>query len=181
MPLKSPKRLYKLTDDLRLRLKEPLGKLFNDEKILSEEFIDIIRDCKLLVSVGDRSTERLISMGIIPKIQIVDGKEQRIKRPLPQGEYKLIKCFNPAGYISSSSIISYKRALKGKKPVRILVDGEEDLLTLLALYFSPKGSVVIYGQPNKGMVIVKVDLKIQRMSLSFLKRMGLKLKDEDKS
>jgi uncharacterized protein (UPF0218 family) len=48
-------------------------------------------------------------------------------------------------------------ALAAKKPARILVDGEEDLLGLAVLAFAPDGSVMFYGQPGEGMVAVRID------------------------
>jgi uncharacterized protein (UPF0218 family) len=35
------------------------------------------------------------------------------------------------------------------------VDGEEDLLTLIAILYVPEDSFVIYGQPYEGIVVVK--------------------------
>jgi uncharacterized protein (UPF0218 family) len=35
------------------------------------------------------------------------------------------------------------------------VEGEEDLLTIVAVLYAPDGSFVVYGQPNEGIVVVK--------------------------
>ncbi|MDI6805914.1 MAG: DUF359 domain-containing protein, partial [Candidatus Bathyarchaeia archaeon] len=37
-----------------------------------------------------------------------------------------------------------------------IVDGEEDLLTLIAVLYAPQNSFVVYGQPYEGIVVVKV-------------------------
>ena len=38
----------------------------------------------------------------------------------------------------------------------IIVEGEEDLLTLPVIKFAPLGALVVYGQPYVGMVLVMV-------------------------
>ena len=43
--------------------------------------------------------------------------------------------------------------------MQVLVEGEEDLLTLVAVLEAPEGSLVVYGQPHDGVVAVKADKK----------------------
>jgi uncharacterized protein (UPF0218 family) len=43
-----------------------------------------------------------------------------------------------------------------KSPVRIFVNGEEDLLVLPVCIHAPDNAVVMYGQPHEGLVIVKI-------------------------
>ena len=38
----------------------------------------------------------------------------------------------------------------------MLVDGEEDLLVLPVCLFAPENSVVMYGQPNEGLVVAEI-------------------------
>jgi GTP-dependent dephospho-CoA kinase len=52
--------------------------------------------------------------------------------------------------------------LKAPFPVRVFVYGEEDMLALPLFIMVPDGSVVLYGQPLEGMVIVKVNEDIRR-------------------
>ena len=40
--------------------------------------------------------------------------------------------------------------------IHIVVDGEEDLLALIAVLYAPENSIVVYGQPYTGVVIIKV-------------------------
>jgi len=40
--------------------------------------------------------------------------------------------------------------------VRIFVRGEEDLAALPAILLAPEGSVVLYGQPDEGVVFVSI-------------------------
>jgi hypothetical protein len=48
-----------------------------------------------------------------------------------------------------------KRGILGGSDL-IEVDGEEDLLAIVAVQTSPIGSLVVYGQPNVGIVLVRV-------------------------
>ena len=55
-----------------------------------------------------------------------------------------------------------------EESVRITVDGEEDLLVIPACIYAPDKSVVLYGQPNEGMVIVPVTSEIRNKTKSIL-------------
>ncbi|GIU72891.1 MAG: hypothetical protein KatS3mg003_2370 [Candidatus Nitrosocaldaceae archaeon] len=136
-------------------LKKPAGILIRDEAITKDKIKEHITD--LIISIGDATTERLIKMDIIPDIQIVDGKERRITRE-PSGAYKhQVRCKNPAGSITYDAVKAFKDALNYNEPVRILVEGEEDLFGLVALAYAPNNSVIFYGQPLEGMVILYVN------------------------
>ena len=54
------------------------------------------------------------------------------------------------------AIDAIQRALAKGVHTHIVVDGEEDLLTLIAVLYAPENSFVIYGQPHSGIVVVKV-------------------------
>jgi uncharacterized protein (UPF0218 family) len=58
-------------------------------------------------------------------------------------------------------------ALKSKKNARIYVHGEEDMAALYAIARA-KGKIVLYGQPKKGIVAVKVGIKEQTKAESLL-------------
>jgi hypothetical protein len=46
-----------------------------------------------------------------------------------------------------------------RKKSRIVVNGEEDLLVIPAVLLAKNGSAVVYGQPGRGMVLIKVTEK----------------------
>ena len=54
----------------------------------------------------------------------------------------------------------------------ILVDGEEDLLALPAIFLAPINSLVLYGQPNQGFVLVKITDTVRLIAMKILKEMG---------
>ena len=57
-------------------------------------------------------------------------------------------------------------------PVRIIVQGEEDLLVLPVVLFAPANSVVLYGQPNEGLVIVKISEGIRNKVKAIMNSMS---------
>ena len=53
-------------------------------------------------------------------------------------------------------------------PVRLSVNGEEDLLVLPVCIHAPDNAIVMYGQPNEGLVIVKITPEIRNKTQSLL-------------
>lgn len=147
-----------LPEKLRNELKKPLGSLIKDSEITRDIFIKNIGKDSFLITVGDATTEKAIKFGITPSLQIVDSLEKRQKRKLPGGLVKTyLSCNNPPAEISDDSIKKIKQAFLVEKPTRIVVNGEEDLLVLPTILFAPDESVVMYGQPDEGLVILKVN------------------------
>ena len=52
--------------------------------------------------------------------------------------------------------------------VRIIVDGEEDLLVLPVCARAKDGFTVLYGQPNEGIIVVRADLTSRNKAKSLL-------------
>ena len=158
-----------LPENLRNELKIPLGKLISDSSFEKEDYIRRVYSEKIVITVGDATSELLIGMGLIPLLHIVDGQEKREKRSPPLANLTNIELTvkNNPGEISSESFDLIKNIFEQKPPIRLLVDGEEDLLVLPVCLFAPENSVVMYGQPNEGLVIVditdEVRAKVQKI------------------
>jgi GTP-dependent dephospho-CoA kinase len=151
---------HSLPEQLRPVLGKPLGALFTASELKGERFGDLIRDSRFVISVGDRVTETLGSLGRTPDVQVVDGKENRKGREPPDVPFaRLIKVSNPPGTLTDEAIEGVRRAFEGMKPVRILVDGEEDLMAIPVIALAPVSAVVFYGQPGEGIVAVRSDAK----------------------
>jgi uncharacterized protein (UPF0218 family) len=84
---------------------------------------------------------------------------------------KLFHVKNPQGTITEEAITAIKEALESDDRVHIIADGEEDLLTLVAVLYSPENSLVVYGQPHKGIVVVKVTSEKKAEAAEILKAM----------
>ena len=152
-----------LPNDLRDQLKNPLGNLIKDNDIDKENIIKEISAESVLITVGDRTTENMLQLGLKPQIQIIDGLEKRNQRvvPIDDAVNTNLSCRNPPGEITEESIQVIQKAFSSESPVRITVDGEEDLLVLPVCIFAPENSVVMYGQPNEGLVVVNITPEIQ--------------------
>ena len=148
-----------LSDNLREQLKTPLGQLIAEDKTSKENILKLIPSNSFIITVGDATTEKMLNYEITPALQIVDGIEKREKREIPKIN-KIeteLECDNPAGEITEQSIETIKNALQSKPPIRITVKGEEDLLVIPVCQYAQNNSVVLYGQPNEGLVLVTIN------------------------
>lgn len=165
---------YVLNPKLRRRLKRPLGRLFPGVDVRGEEFLALAAGSPFVVTVGDRVTETLQeTTGRSPDVFVVDGMERRSAREIPRiAHASTQKAKNPAGRITKAALSAMKRAFAGQKPAMVIIEGEEDLLTIPAVIDAPLGAVVFYGQPLKGVVAVKVDEKSKARAREILKLMS---------
>jgi hypothetical protein len=90
---------------------------------------------------------------------------------LDHDSYKTIEVKNPAGTLTKELIDQIRASLNSDGRVKIIVDGEEDLATLPAILYAPLGSVVVYGQPNEGSVLVDVTPEMKTRIDEFMKQM----------
>lgn len=151
---------YILTPELRRKLKKPLGTLirgsFNETM---KKFKDIVQEEKptSIISVGDTVSKNLDKNKIFPLLSIIDNKVMRKNvQPTQLAVEKSVYVKNPQGTITDEAIAAVQEVFNENHRAKIVVDGEEDLLTLLAILYAPEKSFVIYGQPYEGIVVVKV-------------------------
>ncbi|AKB19509.1 hypothetical protein MSWHS_2646 [Methanosarcina sp. WWM596] len=144
-------------------MKRPLGTLYRGKgRDTVEKFIEKLANPTKLISVGDVTTFHLLEAGIIPDICIVDNRTKR--KPVSSDVsarnrdkvYEEVSVDNPAGIITDELIKTLCEAFASEKFLRIFVRGEEDLATLPVILMAPLGSVVLYGQPDEGVVFVEV-------------------------
>ena len=157
-------------DDLQ-ELKKPFGTLILDRDVTPDRIRKIVSGAKKIVTVGDATTERLVSFGIIPDIAVIDFRERRVstgrKIDYPAKEFG---CANPSGTISKGAMEILKTAVKEDSRTRVTVDGEEDMLALPLFYMLPIGSVALYGQPLEGIVAVRITKAKQKEALALIDR-----------
>lgn len=160
----------KLPDSLRDQLKIPMGDLIPENQVNKSNIQKQIPKNSYLITVGDRTTEKMIAFGLIPSLQIIDNQEKRIKREPTKNDntYTELVCDNPAAEITPQSIDVIKKAFVSKTPVRLTVTGEEDLLVIPVCIYAPENSLVMYGQPNEGLVIVKITPEIRNKTQQLL-------------
>jgi uncharacterized protein (UPF0218 family) len=164
-----------LTPEMRRTLKQPLGTLVRGS------FVDTMKRLKKMaeqenptsiISVGDTVSKNLMKNGFSPKLYIVDNKcMRRSTKPLRLPVDRTVYITNPPGTITDEAEKAVEAALKGSEHVKIVVKGEEDLLTLVAIAYASEDSYVVYGQPHEGIVVVKVSPQKKTEITSILKSM----------
>jgi uncharacterized protein (UPF0218 family) len=111
-----------------------------------------------IISVGDVVTQNMTKHNIPIHVIIVDNKVMREPiKPIEVAARQTVKVKNPPGELTPETWGTIGKAIKRKTQTLVLVEGEEDLLTLVAVLSAPQNSIVIYGQPHEGIVIVKVN------------------------
>ncbi len=152
-------------------LKRPFGTLVVEKEINKSKIILMLDSATKIITVGDATTERIVSFGITPDIAVIDGVERRSVRDRSINyRAKEMFCTNPAGMISDEAIEVLQKALEASTPIRIKVQGEEDLLALPLFAMAPKGSVVLYGQPLEGMVLVNINEEKQSQAKELMNK-----------
>ncbi|MEJ5326757.1 MAG: DUF359 domain-containing protein [Candidatus Bathyarchaeia archaeon] len=165
---------YTITSELRAKLKEPFGTLIRgsfDETI--NKLNEILKTEKppVLVSVGDMVSRNLHEHLIPTQLFITDNKSMRKRIKPRMFAAKLFHVKNPPGTITEEAKAAVRSALESGETAQIIVDGEEDLLTLIAVLYAPENSLVIYGQPSEGIVAVKVTSGKKKEATEILKAM----------
>lgn len=173
--------VYSLPTKLRRRLKKPLGELIRGSYNETMEKLKLLLKRErppCVVSVGDVVSRNLIEKSIRPKLLIVDNRVMRSNiepARLDVDEEKRVK--NPPGTITLEALNTIHEAFKTTRTVKIVVDGEEDLLALPAIQYAPENSIIVYGQPREGLVVVKATMQKKAEVAEILEEMRVCAKD----
>ncbi len=152
---------FVLTPELRASLKEPLGELIRGE--IPRPYLrikDELERAPFIITVGDVVTENVLRLGIKPSVAIYDHRtKRRDYDPDIEADAVLMTVRNPPGTITKALLNAIRKgfglARRGRR-VYISVNGEEDLAAIPAVLYAPVGSVVLYGQPDEGVVLIRV-------------------------
>lgn len=131
----------------------------NASKVL--EIIESKKPPKIIV-VGDFTLKALLDAGFAPDLGIFDRLTRRLPCEFPELEAETVR--NPAGEITDEAICAIKKALsrKNHRKTMLSVEGEEDLLALPAIAIAPRGSLIIYGMPERGMMVVTANSTVKK-------------------
>ncbi len=160
-----------LPETLRSTLTKPIGTIIPDKELISVPVKNTT-----IISVGDTTTETLLSQGIIPTLAIIDFQARRQafdwKKDLWDtltNNREILYFVSGPGFIHTTVMDAIDHWSKQPKSTLFIIDGEEDLLVLPAILYAPVGSVVYYGQPaspaggpHQGIVQVIVTIKIKQ-------------------
>ena len=161
----------RLTPEVELLVRQPLGILIQGEIPQPYEILALSLGDAPIIAVGDVVTQNLENLGIIPILSILDGKTKRSclddSDARRRGADFIIS--NPQGTITKElwdAIVSCDFQYR-----KIFIDGEEDLATLHAILHAPMGSIVVYGQPDEGIVVVHVTNEKKNEIKSIIQKM----------
>ncbi|MFW9912214.1 MAG: DUF359 domain-containing protein [Candidatus Thorarchaeota archaeon] len=171
---REPPRKLDLTH--RGELKAPKGNLYhkNDgppQKRVVERIIE--ENPKCVVAVGDVTVATLIEEGYIPDVSIVDGITKRGKFEGTFSGEREYMFYNPAAVLYPEAWSTIDTAIRDKKRSLIVVDGEEDLMGFPGVLLAPNGSIMLYGQPDAGIVWVPVHKENKSLARSLLNKMPI--------
>ncbi len=159
-----------LPDTMRSEMRRQFGILYHgDGKKTIEKILHDIGSPANLITVGDISTFNVLQCDTIPNISIIDEKTHRkptdsnIIKGIRYYTFKMMYVNNPSGCVTSELVCAISEAISINEPVQIMVNGEEDLAALPAILLAPTSSVVIYGLPDEGAIVVTVtpDIKVR--------------------
>ncbi len=163
-----------MNETLRARLAKPFGEVLDFNDVAGR-----IRSARpsLLAAVGDQTIMHLLDAGLTPDIGIFDLLCQRKEVP-PEWKKKLeaaarreggaVRAFNAPGTVNALMEDSVRDCL-GIGSGWVEINGEDDLASLVVMAYARIGSVLLYGQPNAGMVWVEIDEKKQKEARELLK------------
>jgi uncharacterized protein (UPF0218 family) len=166
---------YSATPELRAKLKEPFGMLIRGTFSETMSKLEIVVEREKppkIISVGDTVSRNLHEHRMNPQLSITDNKCMR-KRIQPRifPKKSVIHVKNPPGTITEEAKTAIQEALESDRQVHIIVDGEEDLLALIAVLYAPEESLVVYGQPHEGIVVVKATPEKKAEAVEILEAM----------
>jgi uncharacterized protein (UPF0218 family)/phosphopantetheine adenylyltransferase len=126
-----------------------------------------------VITVGDVTTATILEEGYTPQVMIVDGITKRgsFEKRFSAGAEFLI--YNPAAAIYPEAWSTIATAINNDQPTLVKVDGEEDLLGFPAVLLAPEGSVMLYGQPDIGIVWVPVNRENQKLARELLEQIAI--------
>ena len=164
--------MKKLTDELRKQLGKPFGELVEADAALAKA----AGRKGLLVTIGDACSRMFIEKNVKPDVIIYDLKikrqavEEDTKGILEGLEGKCVRAVNEPGTITPQLESVVKLALNGKAK-KIFVEGEEDLAALVVMMHADDGTLMAYGQPDEGLVLIESSEKMRNKARAVYRKM----------
>jgi len=160
---------------MRSELKTPLGELYRGEpnETAARLKLRLKETPAFFAVVGDFVSANVLTAGMTPQIVVVDNRTLRLQvKPVKHGMEE-VRVRNDPATINAEAWRVLREAVTLKRRVAVVVEGEEDLLVLPLLAEMPLGSVIAYGQPHEGLVVVTVSKERRDWARGFLNRMEM--------
>ena len=160
---------YHVSEKLRFLLQQPQGKLIKQNIV--KKIKNIVKNNKpfKIALVGDFITNFFIEKSLPFNYATVDFKVQRQTYPQLIRAKISTTARNPAGQITASVSQKIFKLTKKRSLGLIRILGEEDLTVIPFILSLPLTSLVIYGQPGNGCVVVAVDENAKKKFVNYLK------------
>jgi uncharacterized protein (UPF0218 family) len=158
----------------RQDLKVPLGVLLRADVHVNVEALGRLLEADkppMWATVGDYVTSHILEAGLLPDIAVVDYRVMRVDVEPTGFKRDMVTVLNHPGTISAEAQRVLYEAISLKRRLGVVVEGEEDLLVLPLMAWMPIGSVVVYGQPREGMVVVTLTEERRRWAKEFMDTM----------
>jgi len=163
-------------------LKVPMGvalyKEIPESIDIFEELVELC-DPHIVISVGDIVTHNLLRYNKPPNIAIIDGKTLRYYRYHIDDFFlkkfnTVVYCHNPKGTITYDCVKRIKdvieESLRKDNRILLMVEGEEDLLVIPSIIFSPKKSFIVYGHWKGSLNILIVNDYLKRCAFYSIRK-----------
>ncbi len=160
--------MFILPNSIREKFKTPYGKLFKNIEELGkfkEKFEGKFKN-KFIICVGDVVSNSMLGDGWDVHLCVYDNKT--LRKDYDESEKNLenfkgneFSVWNPAGMLTEHAFEIVKDALNFKHSL-IFVDGEEDLFVIPCVKFCPPNTLLFYGQPNEGIVMVEINERVKK-------------------
>ena len=154
--------------ELREKLKRPFGPV--EESVAKSALIG-----RKVAAVGDFYIRVLVEKGVKPQIAVFDYICMRKPvdaetRGVIEKNYPMpLHAANPPGTITDELMDSLLKVISAGKGA-VKVEGEEDLAALALMSVLPDGWLLVYGQPNEGMVLVETSDRIRANAKAFMEK-----------
>jgi uncharacterized protein (UPF0218 family) len=144
-----------------------------------EELLEMPLHQGPLCTVGDMTTETVRRLSLPIKLAVVDYQTKRE----PDGRWAealedvgdmTVEVINHPATISWEMYNMTIEALSSQGSVKMVVEGEEDLATLPVILHAPEGATVIYGIPDTGLCLVRVDRRARDVVIDVLRRLHVR-------
>lgn len=150
---------YVFSDTQLAELSHPQGQVFQPESLISnsKQFTN-----SNVYLVGDMVTQFFQSQNLNFSTAIIDGQTKRTPLKTPLKPSMVLAGHNSPGTINhqlAQELISHLD--KDNTQTIYQIDGEEDLLAFIPSLTRPLGSLVLYGQPDGGIVMITLTEEVK--------------------
>lgn len=167
-----------LPESLRIELRRPLGRVYKSTDGVLKLVNGSVNKPAMIIAVGDVIVKSLLEKGIDPDVKIIDFRSRRKEFSISNFRFSWTFQLPKEKFLNKPGTINIKTTEKLKEIIYkviqqsqvhltgglrekgwLVIDGEEDLLTLPAILYAPLGSLVLYGHWQFGVIAVEVTEK----------------------